>query len=616
MYAHDPQHTSYNPDETSISIANVGELVQAWRGYIGIGKGGYPAFSAPSVAGGMVYVGSSEESGDNFFAFDAQTGSPIWSAFIGFNPEECFLIGVGSTAAISGTLVVTGGGDGAYYGLDAITGAQIWRDPLGVGPSGFAWASPLLANGRAYVGVASDCDNPSVRGEVRALNIVDGSHITSQYIVPKGEAGAGIWQSAAISPDGTKIIEATGEDFKGYHGEYTRALVVLDANTLDIVAHNQQGVPDQDQDWNTSPIIFHDKTGRLLVGAGHKVSGFFAYDLNDVSAGPVWSWSPGLVTGTPPAYDPTFGDGGTLFFISQRNRLHAIDPFDGSERWPSVHIGDTHGHVAIANGLIYINRSGMLLIIDERDGHILRSITVVPGGRAYTGPVVSHGMVYWTSGPHLNAWTIPAPVCPSQFEDVQPGSTFYPYVNCLTCRGVVSGYDDGTFRPYGTVTRSQISKIVALSAGFGGDPGPQTYEDVPSDNIFFYYVQNLSNRDIMSGYPCGGENEPCGSGNLPYFRPYANAVRGQISKIVSNAAGYNDNRTGQTFQDVPPSDPFYLWIERLVSRGIMGGYPCGGENEPCGSGNLPYFRPYNDVTRGQASKIVANTFFPNCQSSP
>ncbi|MDQ3929871.1 MAG: S-layer homology domain-containing protein, partial [Chloroflexota bacterium] len=47
--------------------------------------------------------------------------------------------------------------------------------------------------------------------------------------------------------------------------------------------------------------------------------------------------------------------------------------------------------------------------------------------------------------------------------------------------------------------------------------------------------------------------------------------------------------------------------------GVMGGYPCGTvPTEPCGTTNKPYFRPNNNVTRGQASKIVANTFFPNC----
>jgi hypothetical protein len=60
--------------------------------------------------------------------------------------------------------------------------------------------------------------------------------------------------------------------------------------------------------------------------------------------------------------------------------------------------------------------------------------------------------------------------------------------------------------------------------------------------------------------------------------------------------------------------PFYIWIMRLTGQGVMGGYECGGEGEPCDDENRPYFRPYNNVTRGQASKIVANTFSPAYQT--
>jgi hypothetical protein len=123
----------------------------------------------------------------------------------------------------------------------------------------------------------------------------------------------------------------------------------------------------------------------------------------------------------------------------------------------------------------------------------------------------------------------------------------------------------------------------------------------------------MAGRSIIGGYPCGGPGEPCVGSGLPYFRPNANATRGQISKIVSNARGYSDPASGQTFQDVPPGSAFYDWVQRLAARGIMGGYPCGGRSEPCGPGNLPYFRPNNNATRGQTSKIVANTFFPGCE---
>jgi hypothetical protein len=82
---------------------------------------------------------------------------------------------------------------------------------------------------------------------------------------------------------------------------------------------------------------------------------------------------------------------------------------------------------------------------------------------------------------------------------------------------------------------------------------------------------------------------------------------------VSEAKRFEDPISGQSFEDVPVSSTFYIWIERLVLHQVMGGYPCGGAGEPCGPENRPYFRPGNNATRGQVSKIVANTFLPNCQ---
>ncbi|HKP53287.1 MAG TPA: S-layer homology domain-containing protein [Chloroflexia bacterium] len=209
--------------------------------------------------------------------------------------------------------------------------------------------------------------------------------------------------------------------------------------------------------------------------------------------------------------------------------------------------------------------------------------------------------------------TLVEKVATNVFSDVPVDNVFYPYVRCLINHGIISGYSDCTFRPNNDVTRGQLAKIVSNSAGFEDDPGPQLFEDVPPGSTFYDWINRLANRGYISGYPCGGPGEPCGSNNLPYFRPYTNTTRGQISKIVSNAAGYNDTPPGQTFEDVPPTNTFYLWIERLASRGIMGGYPCGSEGEPCGPDNKPYFRWGNNATRGQTSKIVANTFFPGCQ---
>jgi hypothetical protein len=242
--------------------------------------------------------------------------------------------------------------------------------------------------------------------------------------------------------------------------------------------------------------------------------------------------------------------------------------------------------------------------------------TVITPGPTNTGPpqpTNTPGTPAATNTPSTPQPTVTT--CPISFTDVPVGSTFYEFIRCLACRGIINGYPDGTFRPNNNVTRGQLSKIVSNSAGFSEPVTGQMFQDVPPGSTFYDYIGRLASRGYINGYPCGGPGEPCvPPDNLPYFRPNANATRGQISKIVSNAAGFSEPVTGQTFQDVPPGSTFYDFIERLTSRGVMSGYPCGSlPTEPCvPPENRPYFRPNNNATRGQTSKIVANTFFPAC----
>ncbi|HKP53611.1 MAG TPA: S-layer homology domain-containing protein [Chloroflexia bacterium] len=206
--------------------------------------------------------------------------------------------------------------------------------------------------------------------------------------------------------------------------------------------------------------------------------------------------------------------------------------------------------------------------------------------------------------------------CTIAFSDVDVDNTFYAFIRCLACRGIISGYTDGTFQPGNDITRGQIAKMVSNAAGFSEDPGPQLYEDVPPASPFYAWINRLSMRGHMGGYPCGlVPEETCEPpDNRPYFRPNASATRGQLAKIVSNAAGLGGDPTGLFYNDVQEDHTFYVWIMRLTQLGVMSGYPCGGESEPCDEESRPYFRPFNDVTRGQASKIVANTFYPNCET--
>ena len=224
--------------------------------------------------------------------------------------------------------------------------------------------------------------------------------------------------------------------------------------------------------------------------------------------------------------------------------------------------------------------------------------------------------------PSSTPTSTPPTSCSIQFTDVPAGSTFYSYVQCLACRNILGGYASGCstgnpcFKPGNPVTRGQLAKIVSNSAGYNEQHTTQSFQDVPIGSTFYAFVERLASRSIIGGYACGGVGEPCvPPANLPYFRPNAQVTRGQTSKIVAIAASLPAPPSGQqTFQDVPVGSTFWQWIESLATAGTIGGYLCGGAGEPCvPPQNRPYFRPNNDVTRGQAAKIVSNTFFPNCQ---
>jgi glucose/arabinose dehydrogenase/plastocyanin len=242
--------------------------------------------------------------------------------------------------------------------------------------------------------------------------------------------------------------------------------------------------------------------------------------------------------------------------------------------------------------------------------------TAVPSSTGVVPSATSTATSVSTNTAVATSTSVPptATACTMPFTDVSPSDTFYTYIRCLYCRGIIGGYADGTFRPNNAITRGQIAKIVSQSAGFSEPAGPQIYEDVPPGSPFYDWINRLSMRGHMGGYPCGQRStETCiEPQNRPYFRPNEDATRGQLSKIVSNAAGYNEPHSGQFYTDVTGDNPFYLEIMRLTTRGVMSGYPCGGPGEPCDSENRPYFRWGNPVTRGQASKIVANTFFGSC----
>jgi hypothetical protein len=66
-------------------------------------------------------------------------------------------------------------------------------------------------------------------------------------------------------------------------------------------------------------------------------------------------------------------------------------------------------------------------------------------------------------------------------------------------------------------------------------PDGQCFADVPSSSPFYAFINRIYQQDLVTGYPCGGPNEPCDPAGRPYYRPVNNVTRQQMAKFIDNA---------------------------------------------------------------------------------
>ena len=87
--------------------------------------------------------------------------------------------------------------------------------------------------------------------------------------------------------------------------------------------------------------------------------------------------------------------------------------------------------------------------------------------------------------------------------------------------GPCDDHNRGYFLPNNPVTRGQLSKIDVIAAGWAQlNPATPTFTDVPAGSVFYTVIETAVCHGVVSGYADHT------------FHPFANATRGQISKIV------------------------------------------------------------------------------------
>lgn len=123
--------------------------------------------ASPAVEGGRVVVGSWD---GRLYCFDAVTGAPAWRFQAGVDPLMHNQQGFQSSPAIADGVVVVGGRDSQLYAIDLTTGLERWRFSTG---SSWVVGSPAVAHGRVYFATSDS-------SLVHALDVASGRPVFQQ----------------------------------------------------------------------------------------------------------------------------------------------------------------------------------------------------------------------------------------------------------------------------------------------------------------------------------------------------------------------------------------------------------------------------------------------------
>lgn len=147
----------------------------------------------------------------------------------------------------------------------------------------------------------------------------------------------------------------------------------------------------------------------------------------------------------------------------------------------------------------------------------------------------------------------------------------------------IIGYEDGTVRPQGNITRAEVATIFfrlltdeVREEYWSTESG---YSDVSSSDWYNNAISTLSNLGVITGYEDGT------------FRPNASISRAEFVTIATRFFDYTAEYEG-TFSDVSYSSWYADFVQAAVDMGLVNGYENGT------------FRPNASITRAEAVAIV------------
>ena len=142
----------------------------------------------------------------------------------------------------------------------------------------------------------------------------------------------------------------------------------------------------------------------------------------------------------------------------------------------------------------------------------------------------------------------------NDYTDVNAGDWFNNAISTLSNAGIVTGYNDGTFRPNQPITRGEMAKIIANFANLS--KGGKTFSDL-SGHWSKTYVELAAGNGWIAGYPDGS------------FRPDQKITRAEtvtmINRVLERVPAKELRLLSRsimlTFPDNNPGDWYYIAIQ-------------------------------------------------------
>jgi outer membrane protein assembly factor BamB len=422
-YLEGPRHWSYNSADKSITPGNAARLVQKWHYATG-----QKYLASPVVANGAVYIGAPS---GWFYKLAETTGKVLAKTYIGRQVGGvCGNWGVIDTATVGVNpttgreTVYVGGPDGYLYAFNASNLSLQWKSVVALPDpphhTYLDWSSPTVADGRVYIGVASYCGIPQIRGGVVGFNQATGALVGTFYSVPAGskDGGASVWSSVAVAPGGY-VYATTGN---GPNSDpllsYSESIVKLSPTTLTVDGSFQVPKSQEisDGDFGGSPTLFGP-----YVGACNK-NGIY-YVLNRTTMALVWSERIGVAPKTVPHADcaaAAIYNGKDLYLAGPevtikgkkyRGSIQERNPDTGKLIWetglPNGVIGSPtmNGSGVIAVGTWdYTKTTNATYLVDAANGKILRTFTE---GYDFPQSTFADGWLFTANYAGVQAWGAP-----------------------------------------------------------------------------------------------------------------------------------------------------------------------------------------------------------------